>query len=178
MSRAKTTAPVRPTNKTGFKGVCKNPRGKGYWATVERDRKGFILGRYATPEEAAIAYDKAVRQLSGTNAAYNFPSPGEKSARPGIDPQIWNLPDVKIRPFTSRRISKSGFRGVKLKRSKYKASFYHDGKTTYSGPFDSAIEAARAYDAIARSVLGDKAKVNFTDGDGLQPGQRCRSAAQ
>jgi hypothetical protein len=40
-----------------------------------------FLGYFATPELAAQAYDDAARKLYGKHGAYNFPRPGEQSAR-------------------------------------------------------------------------------------------------
>ncbi len=38
------------------------------------------LGRFRSPEEAALAYDAKARAMHGASGRYNFPDPGERSA--------------------------------------------------------------------------------------------------
>ena len=44
-------------NKTGFKGVCWNPKANRFIAQAGLHRRNFNLGRYKTAEAAACAYD-------------------------------------------------------------------------------------------------------------------------
>lgn len=65
---------------------------------------------------------------------------------------------------TSRKpnVAISGYRGVKLKESgKYFVQIKAWGKTYGSGPFDNAISAAHAYDALALMHKGEFAVTNF-----------------
>lgn len=73
------TMPV--TNKSGFKGVCAC-RQTGRWiAQIRINGKQTHLGRFDTPEDAARIYDDAAREHHGEYGTFNFPRPGERSAR-------------------------------------------------------------------------------------------------
>jgi hypothetical protein len=63
-------------NKSGFKGVDftdDKKRAKAWRATISVDGHKRMLGRYATAEEAARAYDAAARKHFGEFARLNFP---------------------------------------------------------------------------------------------------------
>lgn len=51
-------------NKTGFKGVCLDRRGK-YRATIKNNKKQIHIGTFDTPEEAYAAYITHARKLYG-----------------------------------------------------------------------------------------------------------------
>ncbi|GJU99717.1 ribonuclease H-like domain-containing protein [Tanacetum coccineum] len=58
-----------------YRGIRRQPRGK-YTAEMRNpEKKGSILwlGTYETPEEAAMAYDRAAFKYRGSNALLNFP---------------------------------------------------------------------------------------------------------
>lgn len=60
-------------NKSGFKGVCCfKPTGR-WCAKIEVCGKIHHLGYFTTAEEAALAYDRAARELHGEFARLNFP---------------------------------------------------------------------------------------------------------
>ncbi|MEU4155722.1 hypothetical protein [Actinoplanes sp. NPDC026670] len=69
-------------NASGFKGVSLDRTRATLPWQVRIGVAGKLrkVGRYATPVEAALAYDKAARDAFGEFAAVNFPEPGERSA--------------------------------------------------------------------------------------------------
>lgn len=61
-------------NKTGFKGVQLDPRknlSKRYMAQMTLDGKSIYLGRFETPEQAALAYNEAALKHHGEFARLN-----------------------------------------------------------------------------------------------------------
>ena len=59
-------------NTTGYNGVCKS--GKRFKAQATINRKVKHLGRYDTPKEAALAFDRAVIQHKLSSSKLNFPN--------------------------------------------------------------------------------------------------------
>lgn len=66
-----------------------------------------------------------------------------------------------------KRNNTSGYKGVSwnTEKSKYSVEIQVDGKTTHLGYYDDAKEAARAYDAEAKKLHGDFARLNFGEDD-------------
>lgn len=92
----------------------------------------------------------------------------------GLDNRRCNLRSATVAENgRNRRMSAnntSGFRGVYWRKSKgkWEASIGHLGRQPHLGAFDSAEEAARAYDEAARVLHGEFARLNFP-----RPGERA-----
>lgn len=57
----------------------------------------------------------------------------------------------------------SGYRGVFGDGGRWRARGYKDGRRVNLGRYDTAAEAARAYDAWARQNRGARAHLNFAE---------------
>ncbi|HEX9133056.1 MAG TPA: AP2/ERF family transcription factor, partial [Ktedonobacteraceae bacterium] len=143
---------LRKTNTSGYRGVRKV--GKDHWyAQIHINKEQNIyLGTFNSPGDAARVYDRAAVDHWGNQAKLNFP----------LDEVLaWeNLP----RPLSSNT---SGYRGVtQIKRSgKWQASYRHGKKLLHLGTYDTAEDAAKAYDRAVIRLKGHRATTNFPLGD-------------
>jgi len=72
-SQNRFNVPKGKTNTSGYKGVFQEGEGGKWIAKLVHKKKQCWLGRYATPELAALAYDKAAETVFGQFASLNFP---------------------------------------------------------------------------------------------------------
>ena len=124
--------------------------GKKWQAQLRYDGKFRYLGAFTTKEEAAVVYDKAVREHRGSTAVCNFTTAeeGETAAAAAIgeweqqNPNSAKSAQPKPRP-------KSGFYGVCANGNKWQAQLHYDGKQHTLGTFNTKEEAAAVYDEAA-----------------------------
>ena len=140
---------LRSNNTVGYRGVCKMK--KRWQAQIVIDGKKTNLGTYDTAKEAAIAYDRSVLKANKSTALLNFPD------------MVHNLDvEPKRKKYTG---SSTGYRGVQVSRSghKFTASMrLIKGKNpTHIGTFDTAIQAALAYDQAAIKNGNKNSTLNF-----------------
>lgn len=73
MSQNLCNRPAQKNNTSGFKGACFDQRSGKWRATITLNGKHICIGRFATAEEAARAYDAKAIELHGEFARLNFP---------------------------------------------------------------------------------------------------------
>lgn len=136
----------------------------GWHARIKIDGRVVDLGRYETSEAAALAYDAAARGLFGEFAKPNFPNaePSEellKDMRAIQEARAGGR--LKLRQ--NARIGASGYIGVVYHEPDrmWRARIRFKGKNHSVGYFQRPEDAARAYDAKARELRGEFARLNF-----------------
>ena len=141
--------PLLSTNTVGYRGVYKQR--KKFAASIKIGGKNSYLGTHDTAKEAAIAYDRAVLKANKSTTLLNFPD------------MVHNL-DVEPKRKEYKR-SSTGYKGVtKYCSGRFYASIQNKGKKRGIGAFDTAIQAALAYDQAAIKAGKKKSTLNFPDG--------------
>lgn len=83
----------------------------------------------------------------------------------GLDNRRQNLRPATHQQNTQNnrsRRSSTGFKGAyRDGGGKFRAAIMHEGKLKHLGKFDTAEQAARAYDAAAKRIYGEFARTNF-----------------
>ena len=139
---------LKSTNIVGYRGVSKKK--KKFIAFIVIVGKKRHIGTYETAKEAAVAYDRAVLKANQSTSLLNFPD------------MVHNL-DVEPKRKKYKG-SSSGFRGVRKMGKRFNAQISIGGKTKAIGSFDTAIQAALAYDQVAIKAGKKKSSLNFPDG--------------
>jgi hypothetical protein len=104
-------------------------------------------------------------------AIMNLPKGFEVDHRSGngINNQKYNLrtcthqQNLMNRKLNSN--STSGYKGVSWykRNNKWQVNIQKDGKQLFLGYYTCLIKAAKAYDAVAKELFGEYARLNFTD---------------
>ena len=162
------------SNETGFKGVQKHACGK-YVASICENGKQHYLGRFATPEEAALCYaryvgaKRAAAEAAKARVAVPQPlTPDEARAAAVAE-------GLELVPSSS---SESGYKGVRINIGRYRAEIKENGKHRYLGMFTTPEEAALCY---ARYIGAARAAAEAAQarGEGPRPltADEARAAA-
>lgn len=146
-----------------FKGVKPAANGR-FKATIEYNRRQINIGIFEVEELAAAAYDVWAMKL---DSAYktNF-KPNSKwitQVRRMLNEDDYYKPTNRqhVESVEIPKFVRPPYKGIYQHRDKWGARIYVDGVQYFLGRYDTAEEAARAYDAEARTRLGNKAKLNF-----------------
>ena len=136
-----------------FKGVCwqKRLNGTGSWkAQLIVNGEVVYLGVFKTDLEAAAAYNEAALKHFGEFAHLN-------------DLGLPGSPLMSHERKQVNRTTPSGYKGVTFdkNRSLWMAQLSCKGVTHLKKRFNTAEDAARAYDAVAKTVFGLEAQTNF-----------------
>ena len=139
----------RSKSKSGYFGVYYKISSGKYQAMIRFDGKTKTMGSsYDTAKQAANAYDNEAIKLRRPLSKLNYP----KKAPVGYTPMQ--------QPLLSRHTL--GYRGVSKNGKNFIAQIFIDSKKIYIGTYDTAKEAAVAYD---RAVLNNNLSptlLNFT----------------
>ena len=137
------------TNTVGYRGVSKNR--KKFQTNIRIDGKINYIGIFDKANEAAIAYDRAVLKANKSTTLLNFPD------------MVHNL---DVEPKRKKyKLSSTGYRGVRQEKSgRFLAYIYINCKQKALQRFDTAIQAALAYDQAAIKAGRKKSTLNFPDG--------------
>jgi hypothetical protein len=142
-----------PRNTTGYTGVYR--KRQKFRAQIKIDCKTFRLGIYDTPKEAGLAYDRAVIQHKLAASRLNFPN-----GLPLDDKDY----EALMNPTKKRRLSSGntmGYRGVTKNGKRYAAKIGVKRKKLYLGTYNTAKEAAVAYDRAVVHHKISSSKLNF-----------------
>jgi len=131
-----------------YKGYQKIGSGR-YQAKISIDGKVIGLGTYDTTKEAAQAYDRAAIQAGRPISKLNFQ-----------DQVPLNYTPKKTKLLCNNTI---GYRGVGVKRRRFTAQIFMNGRLHHLGMFDTTKDAAIAYDLAAIEAKRPTSDLNFPD---------------
>ena len=158
---------AKPARSSRYRGVAQHKVTRRWESHIWHDKRQCYLGSFDTEEDAAVAYDQGALRLKGREkAALNFPerdySEFERETQGmGAEEAIAHL----RRASSGFCRGQAKYRGVSFrpatKRWEARMSGITSRKYTYLGTYDSAAEAAAAYDRAAIACKGKEAMTNF-----------------
>lgn len=137
------------SNTSGYKGVYLHKQSGLWHARITLNYKNTSLGYYRTAVEAAVAYNEGAIKYHKDFAKLN---------------EGPELNGVVAKRIVAHSSNTSGYRGVHQRKDRkgspvWRAIF----RSKSLGQFATPEEAARAYDAKAKEMYGEKAKLNFPE---------------
>jgi hypothetical protein len=129
------------SNETGFKGVCKK-HGKYYEAQIRENGMKLHLGKFPSPEEAALCY---ARHIGAGRAAAEAAEARVAVPRPLTADEARAAAAAEGLELVPSAIGEIGFRGVRMNQGKYKAQITENGMQIHLGTFATPEEAALSY---------------------------------
>jgi hypothetical protein len=151
--------------KSGFKGVRLTGSGKYEAGIYMGGSNRQSLGTFNVAEDAARAYDKALRRRDGANAKCNFAATMQ-SNRSIEDEEEEKEEEEEEEDGDAARAGAgagaSGYFGVS-RHSNNNNTWTATHQMKYIGSFPKKVDATRAYDKAARACHGKEAKLNFPD---------------
>ena len=153
------------------------PLTRGTFALIDSEDVPLVAGYNWTLSRHPKRPDYAVRGVPGNTTIYLHrliagAGDGEfvdHENRNGLDCRRSNIrittPQGNMANVAMRTTSTSPYKGVRLRsdRKRWTARIQINGRGIHLGSFDTAEEAARAYDAKARELFGEFAGLNFPD---------------
>lgn len=142
----------RTKNRNGssaYKGVSLRKESGKWRAQIQCRGKKLMIGDFLTEEAAADAYQQKAKELFGDYASTRS-APAPLASVAAIDV-----------PLQSRRRPKSGYHGVLKWGRRFISQIGTWPHREKLGPFDTAEEAARAFDSALLRVGGNPLFLNF-----------------
>jgi hypothetical protein len=167
-----------------YRGVCWYKNSKKWVATITYDGKQHNLGYFEDEEEAARAYDKEARAQRGDNAKLNFAAEGERHLKAKKAAEEERTRAAKAAEKEEKKAEKKAAALKKKAATKaakkpscftgvyptgcavypWKATIRINNRDQHIGKFETEVQAARAYDNVAKQYPGlrRKRKLNFS----------------
>jgi hypothetical protein len=139
-------------------GVFYNPltKRRPFLAIISVNDQSLYLGTWVTPEQAALARDRAALHYFGPEYRHFHDREQALQAGPADAPTLTAQAFAEQKATTTSR-----FRGVHWAKGKWSATIVMHGKLKHIGRFLSEEQAARAWDKLALKLRDGKAKLNF-----------------
>lgn len=151
MNRGKTKR-----NKSGYKGVTKKKN--RYVVNIVVRGTIYRGGSFTNAIDAAKKYDEMAKIHHGEFACLNFPVINK--TEDVSDDKIYTQPI-----YDRKRFNSTGFRGVCVIKdaveNKFRAYINYNKKREELGCYPDSVLAAKAYDARAKEIFGERATLNF-----------------
>lgn len=141
-----------------YVGVSFEPRTRRYAATLYRDGRSHVLGRWPTARQGAIARDRAILHF-GDDRPLQVPRASRRLGAASPD-ELRHEAVLKVVNNTA-----SGMFGVSPYGSAWSANVSWQRRQIFVGQFESKEEAGIAHDRVARYLCPGTTRVNYPDRD-------------